>query len=88
MADVVNIHEAKTHLSRLVERVELVPELVAVGMDVLSITAGHATIAARLPLHHRDPFDRWLVTQARRLDAIVVTRDTIFERYEAERLPV
>jgi PIN domain nuclease of toxin-antitoxin system len=49
---IVNIHEAKTHLSRLVERVE----------------AG-------------DPFDRMLVAQASRLDAVVVTRDTAFGAY-------
>jgi PIN domain nuclease of toxin-antitoxin system len=43
--------------------------------------------AARLPLHHRDPFDRMLVAQARRLGATLVSRDTVFDAYSGvERL--
>jgi PIN domain nuclease of toxin-antitoxin system len=40
-----------------------------------------AVAAARLRLHHRDPFDRIVVAQARRLDAIIVSRDRAFAAY-------
>ena len=35
----------------------------------------------RLPLHHRDPFDRMLICQALQHDLQVVTSDALFERY-------
>lgn len=34
------------------------------GMAWLPITERHAALAAQLPLHHRDPWDRILVAQA------------------------
>ncbi len=41
----------------------------------LNITHEHADIAARLPLIHKDPFDRMLVAQAMVENLIVITRD-------------
>ena len=35
----------------------------------------------RLPLHHRDPFDRMLICQALQHDLQVVTSDGEFEKY-------
>ena len=79
--------EIKRALSKLRIEVELLAELERVGFDVLPITAGDATAAARLPLHHRDPFDRMLIAQAQRLGAIVVTRDRALSAYEIDLLP-
>jgi PIN domain nuclease of toxin-antitoxin system len=39
-----------------------------------------------LPQHHRDPFDRLLVVQARRCDLPIVSADTCFEVYGVERV--
>lgn len=58
----------------------------AEGMSALPITGRDATEAAALPLHHRDPFDRMLIAQARRLDATIVTRDPAFTAYEVDVL--
>jgi PIN domain nuclease of toxin-antitoxin system len=55
------------------------------GFDVLPITGGDSERAGELPPHHRDPFDRMLVAQATRLDALIVSRDTAFADY---RVPV
>lgn len=79
--------EIKRALGKLRVDVELLPELERVGFGVLPITAADATSAARLVPHHRDPFDRMLVAQAGRLGAVVVTRDSMFSRYEIEILP-
>ena len=79
--------EIKRSLGKLRVEVDLVPELERVGVGVLSITAADATRAARLPLHHRDPFDRMVVAQAQRLGAVVVTRDRAFSAYEVDVLP-
>ncbi len=35
------------------------------GFELLPITGEHAAEIAVLPLHHRDPFDRMLIAQAR-----------------------
>lgn len=47
------------------------------GFRDLSINFAHAMIAARLPMIHRDPFDRMLVAQARYEGLTFVTRDPV-----------
>ncbi|MBI4411143.1 MAG: type II toxin-antitoxin system VapC family toxin [Deltaproteobacteria bacterium] len=37
-----------------------------------------------LPNHHKDPFDRLLVSQARHLKARLVTKDSLIRKYEVE----
>ena len=56
------------------------------GFGTLPITAVDAELAGRLPQHHRDPFDRMLVAQAARLDAVVVSKDEAFKLYEIDVL--
>src|SRR5580704_7986707 len=45
------------------------------GLDLLPITADHCRAAAKLPHHHRDPFDRMLVAQAQSEQVPLLTRD-------------
>jgi len=52
------------------------------GFSLLPISVEHAIAAGRLPLIHRDPFDRMLVAQARSEDLILVTRDENCRKYE------
>jgi PIN domain nuclease of toxin-antitoxin system len=59
----------------------------ASGFAGLPITLADGELAARLPEHHRDPFDRMLVAQARRLAAVIVSRDATFSRYGVDVLP-
>ncbi len=53
----------------------------------LPITTEHAHRVARLPLHHRDPFDRMLVAQAMTERLTIVTRDPNIARYSVRILP-
>jgi PIN domain nuclease of toxin-antitoxin system len=53
----------------------------------LPITPDQGIRAARLPLHHRDPFDRMLVAQAQHEGLTIITRDTRIPKYEVEVLP-
>jgi PIN domain nuclease of toxin-antitoxin system len=55
------------------------------GFAELSVSATHGLIAATLPHHHRDPFDRMIVAQAKSEGLTVVTRD---ERIAAYDVPV
>jgi PIN domain nuclease of toxin-antitoxin system len=57
------------------------------GFTAVPITAADAERAAELPMHHRDPFDRMVIAQAQRLDAVIVTRDRELARYGVEVLP-
>jgi PIN domain nuclease of toxin-antitoxin system len=66
---------------------DLIVDAGRAGFDVMQISAADATAAARLPAHHRDPFDRMLVAQAQRLAATIVSRDRAFDAYDVERLP-
>ncbi len=53
----------------------------------LPVSLEDADAASGLPRHHGDPFDRMVVAQARRLSAIVVTRDPAFAAYGVDVLP-
>jgi PIN domain nuclease of toxin-antitoxin system len=55
--------------------------LAEAGCLPLSIHLDHAIEAARLPLHHGDPFDRMLVAQAQREGLTIVTVDPMIRRY-------
>lgn len=50
----------------------------------LPIKLDHLLAFERLPLHHRDPFDRMLIAQALEEDLPVVTADPFFSRYPVE----
>lgn len=78
--------EIKRALGKLSAPHGLVDAIDAAGFGSLPITAPDAERAARLPPHHRDPFDRMLVAQARRLDSTIVTRDVAFAAYDVEVL--
>lgn len=47
----------------------------------LPITPLHAWATKDLPLHHRDPFDRILIAQAQTEKIPILTRDSIFSKY-------
>ena len=52
----------------------------------LPVTHRHALGVAGLPLHHRDPFDRLLVSQAMAEEATLVTTDEQMQRYAVDLL--
>ena len=51
------------------------------GLGLLPITGEHAARVARLPTHHKDPFDRILIAQAVTEPMILLTNDKALERY-------
>jgi PIN domain nuclease of toxin-antitoxin system len=56
------------------------------GSIPLPIGIEHAVAAAELPSHHRDPFDRLLVAQARVEDLTLVTGDAQIAKYRVKLL--
>jgi len=79
--------EMKRANGKLRFEADLIVDSERAGFDVLAILAADAAVAARLPTHHRDPFDRMLIAQAQRLSATIVSRDHVFDAYGVERLP-
>jgi PIN domain nuclease of toxin-antitoxin system len=51
------------------------------GFGLLPITPAHCATLLSLPFHHRDPFDRLLLAQARTEGMTLVTDDGQFEPY-------
>lgn len=61
---------------------EKVPaELARNGIKWLAINPTHIHRLAQLPFHHRDPFDRLLVSQAVVEDLSIITKDGLFSDY-------
>jgi PIN domain nuclease of toxin-antitoxin system len=59
------------------------PHLIdASGFDELPVVARHAAEVHLLPMHHRDPFDRLLVAQARTEGLALVTVDSAIRAYD------
>ena len=54
----------------------------------VAITDSHALAAAALPPHHRDPFDRVLVAQARLEGLTLVTADVVLQAYDVHTVRV
>jgi len=50
-------------------------------VEVIPMEIGHLVTYDRLPLLHRDPFDRVLIAQALSLGVPIVTSDKIFSKY-------
>ncbi|MBI4885288.1 MAG: type II toxin-antitoxin system VapC family toxin [Actinobacteria bacterium] len=61
-------------------------ELERSGVRLIPIERADAVEAASLPMHHRDPFDRMLVAQARERSAVLVTVDSWARAYEVRSL--
>lgn len=60
-------------------------QMAANGFGMLPIDLRHVSRVARLPFHHRDPFDRLIVAQALVEDLSVVTADRVFAKYGVRR---
>jgi len=74
--------EIKRALGKLDSPDDLPDALAAGAYLPLAISVEHAVAAARLPPHHRDPFDRMLVAQALVDGLTIVTGDPRIARYD------
>lgn len=66
--------------------VDIAGAITAEGFAELPITVAHAARAGTLPGPHRDPFDRMLIAQAMLEDLVLVSNETAFDGYGAQRL--
>ncbi len=52
------------------------------GVRILPLEADHGLAVADLPMHHRDPFDRLLIAQARSERLTIVSADARMADYD------
>jgi PIN domain nuclease of toxin-antitoxin system len=55
-------------------------------IGVLAIELRHLAELVQLPQHHRDPFDRLIVAQARAEGLPVISVDPALDAYDVQRL--
>lgn len=72
----------KAAIGKLAVPHDLDAQIAAAGVRVLGLSAEHGLAVASLPLHHRDPFDRLLIAQARAEGLTLVTADMRIHAYD------
>lgn len=72
----------KVAIGKLVVPEGLHERIVGTGLRVLGLSPDHGLAVASLPLHHRDPFDRLLVAQARHEGFTLVSADARLQAYD------
>lgn len=77
----------KKSLGRLEAPDDLPGQLVSHGFVELPLNLQHGLALAKLPLHHRDPFDRLLLAQATVEGLTLVTADRAMRAYDVPILP-
>jgi len=76
----LKVNIGKLSLSMSVEQF-VTTHCVLNNIQSLPILEEHIWTLAHLPLHHRDPFDRLLITQAVHENLTLVTVDPLFTQY-------
>ncbi|HEY4007907.1 MAG TPA: type II toxin-antitoxin system VapC family toxin [Pseudonocardia sp.] len=66
---------------------DLERQVAANGFTPLPMTLRHGLAVGKLPLHHRDPFDRMMVAQAHCEGLTLATADQKLGEYDIEILP-
>jgi PIN domain nuclease of toxin-antitoxin system len=72
----------KASVGKLEVPADLLDHILRAGVRVLALSPEHGLAVARLPMHHRDPFDRLLVAQAQSHDLAIVTADEHIPLYD------
>lgn len=72
----------KAAIGKLTVPADLHDHVLRSGLSVVGLAPDHGLLVAQLPLHHRDPFDRLLIAQARCEGLTIVTADQRFSEYD------
>jgi PIN domain nuclease of toxin-antitoxin system len=72
----------KAAIGRLVVPADLDEHIVRTGLRILGLAPDHGLAVADLPLHHRDPFDRLLISQARCEGLTMLSTDARIADYD------
>jgi PIN domain nuclease of toxin-antitoxin system len=80
----------KTGIGKLKNTMNLLDDfegqVTAGGFKILETSTRQVIRSGALPLHHKDPFDRLLISQALDLDVPMISCDDTFDRYGVRRI--
>ncbi len=62
----------------------MIGRLIETGMLILPISVEDTLGVASMPSHHKDPFDRLLVAQARVNGLKIFSGDPLFKKYDVD----
>jgi PIN domain nuclease of toxin-antitoxin system len=82
----IAIKNGKKKLTLQNEFDNLLDVLNSLDIEVLSITFADTKTYRNLPLHHRDPFDRMIISQAINNDLTIIGCDQSFNDYPIQML--
>ena len=54
-------------------------------IEIIPINSDHLLVLSTLPIHHSDPFDRLIISQAIAENLVIITRDKGFKKYMVEQ---
>ncbi len=81
----IKIKLGKFSFSDTFEKV-LIEEQQTNNLQILPVELSHALYLGNLPLHHKDPFDRLLISQAIVENMTLVSVDANFSKYQVNLL--
>ena len=76
----------KAAIGKLVVPDRLEDHVARAGLHILGLSPAHGLDVADLPMHHRDPFDRLLVSQARTEGLTLLSADRRLARYDVQMI--
>lgn len=76
----------KSAIGKLSAPTDVQQHVLQSGVSILALEAEHGLAVATLPMHHRDPFDRLLIAQARCEHLTIVTSDRRIAAYDVSRI--
>ena len=82
----IAIKTGKNQLTLQKQFDDLLDVLDSLQIEILSITFADTKIYRNLPLHHRDPFDRMIISQAISNNLTIIGCDQSFDNYPIQIL--
>lgn len=76
----------KASIGKLEIPSDFADQVAQMGFRILRLTAADGLAVGRLPLYHRDPFDRLLIAQARSEGLTLLTADRRIHAYDVATL--
>ena len=56
------------------------------AIELLHITPEHLDVLSELFFHHKDPFDRLIISQGKSENVPILSKDAVFDKYEIKRV--
>jgi PIN domain nuclease of toxin-antitoxin system len=72
----------KAAIGKLAVPADIHRQILQTGLQILALAPDHGLAVAQLPMHHRDPFDRLLIAQARAEGLTLLTADARIAAYD------